>query len=266
VIKDAELGLAWGGLLHAVRTGETPFEHVFGEGVFAHFARDPAARAHLNPGTSWEVAEAIAAACDFSAVRTVVDVGGGDGIVLAAILRRYPHLRGAVLDQPHLMGRARRVAERYGVAERCELVAGDFFEAVPPGDAYLLKTVLHDWDDARAARILGRCRQAMRGPGRVLAVESLLPERAVPEGPGFRGDVMMLVETGGRERTGAELRALFGAAGMVLTGIRPLAAAGYAGRSLIEGVPATPPGDRGGGGRRRALAGRVLLPRGRSAD
>jgi hypothetical protein len=79
VIKDAELGLAWGGLLHAVRTGGTPFEHVFGEGIFAHFARDPATRPHLNPGTSWAVAQAIAAAYDFSAVRTVVDDGGGTG-------------------------------------------------------------------------------------------------------------------------------------------------------------------------------------------
>jgi hypothetical protein len=138
------------------------------------------------------------------------------------------------------MDRARQVAERYGVAERCELVAGDFFQAVPPGDAFVLKTVLHDWDDARATRILRRCRQAMRGQGRVLVVESLLPERAVLEGPGFRGDVMMLVETGGRERTGAEFGALFAAAGMVLTEIRPLPAGGYAGRSLIEGVPAAP--------------------------
>jgi hypothetical protein len=106
------------------------------------------------------------------------------------------------------------------------------------GDVYLLKTVLHDWDDARAGRILQRCRQAMSASGRVLVVETLLPERAVAGAPGFRSDLMMLVETGGRERTAADFRALFAGAGLTLTAIRPLAAGRYAGRSLIEGVAA----------------------------
>ncbi|MBI3972539.1 MAG: hypothetical protein HY332_14765 [Chloroflexi bacterium] len=241
VIKRVELGMAWGGLLHAVRTGETPFEHVFGEGPFPHFARDPAVAAlgaRLNPGTSWEVAQAIAAAYDFAPFATVVDVGGGNGIVLAAILQRYPHLSGAVLDQPHLMEDARQVVAHYGVDARCQFVAGDFFEAVPPGDVYVLKTILHDWDDARAGRILERCRQAMRPRGRVVVVESLLPERAIQGASGFLGDVMMLVETGGRERTEREYRTLFAAAGLALTEIRPLQAGQYAGRSLIEAVPA----------------------------
>jgi hypothetical protein len=240
VIKSVELGMAWGGLLNAVVTGEPPFEHVFGEGPFPHFARDPAVAAlgaRLNPGTSWEVAQAIAAAYDFGSFEAVIDVGGGDGIVLAAILQRYPHLRGAVLDQPHVMEDARQVAARYGVDGRTRLVAGDFFEAVPPGDVYVLKTILHDWDDARAARILQRCREAMSPRGRVLVVEGLLPERAVQGENRFLGDVMMLVETGGRERTEREYRALFAAAGLALSEIRPLHAGHYAGRSLIEGVP-----------------------------
>jgi hypothetical protein len=233
VIKERELELAWGGLLHTVRTGGPAFEHVFGEPPFAHFARDPATHPHLNPGTTWEVAQAIAAAYDFGASQTVADVGGGDGIVLAAILRRNRHLRGTVLDYPHQMEPARRVAARYGVADRFRFAAGDFFQGVPEADVYVLKTILHDWDDPQATRILQRCREAMSERGRVLVVETLLPERAV--GASHRFDLVMMVETGGRERTGAEYGALFEAAGLRLSGIRPLYAGRYAGRSLIEG-------------------------------
>jgi hypothetical protein len=238
-IKSVELEMAWGGLLHGVMTGESPFEHVFGEGTFARFARDPyvaALGAQANPGTSWEAAQAIAAAYDFGRFETMVDVGGGNGIVLAAILQRYPRLRGAVLDQPHMMGDARQVVAHFGVDARCDLVPGSFFEAVPAGDVYVLKTILHDWDDARAVRILQRCRQAMSPHGRVLVIELLLPERAI-QGGGFLNDLMMLVETGGRERTEREYRALFAAAGFALAEIRPLDAGEYAGRCLIEGVP-----------------------------
>jgi hypothetical protein len=237
VIKDHELEQAWwGGLLHAVRTGEPAFAHVFGEGAFAHFARDPAVHPHLNPGTPWEVARAVAAAYDFAPFETAVDVGGGDGIVLAAILQRYPFLRGVVLDQPHVVERARPVMEQAGVAGRCRLVAGDFFGGVPAGDVYVLKKILHDWDDAPAARILRRCRQAMSARGRILAVESPLPERAA--GDSHRFDLVMLVEMGGRERTVGEYRALFAAAGLTLTAVRPLEAGRDTGRSLIEAAPA----------------------------
>src|SRR5688500_9548240 len=184
-IKGVELGMAWGGLLNAVLTGEPACEHVFGDGPFPHFARDPAAAAlgaRLYPGTSSAVAQAIAEAYDFSRSETVVDVGGGDGTVLAAILDRYPHLRGIVLDQPHLMEDAWRAAARHGVDRRTRVVGGDFFESVPAGDVYVLKTILHDWDDTRAACILERCRDGMSTRGRVLIVEPLLPERGVVGG------------------------------------------------------------------------------------
>jgi len=242
VIKSVELEMAWGGLLNAVMTGEPPFEHVFGERPFAHFARDPlvaALGARLNPGTSWEVAQAIAATYDFSRFESVVDVGGGDGTVLAAILDRNPHLHGTVLDQPHLMFDAQRVASHYGVEDRVRLLGGDFFEAVPAADAYVLKTILHDWDDDRASQILRRCRLGMRTGGRILVVEVMLPERAVAgDGGGFLGDMMMLVETGGRERTEREFRELFAAAGLAVIDVRALQAGHYTGRYLIEGVAA----------------------------
>jgi SAM-dependent methyltransferase len=238
IIKSAELDYAWSGLLHTVMTGEPAFRHVFGEGPFPHFAGEPAVAAlgaQLNPGTSWDVAQAIAAAYDFGRFEKVVDVGGGNGIVLAAILQRYPQLTGAVLDQPHLMEDVRQVAAQYGVAGRLEPVPGDFFQSVPKGDVYVLKTILHDWDDDDARRILERCREAMRPGGRALAVESVLPERAV-EGVGHF-DIVMLVETGGRERTESQFRQLYADAGLTLTEIRPLQAGRYVGRSLIEGAP-----------------------------
>jgi hypothetical protein len=126
------------------------------------------------------------------------------------------------------------VAARYGVTERFRFVAGDFFQGVPEADLYVLKTVLHDWDDAQAARILRRCREAMGERGRVLVVEGLLPERAA--GESHRGDVMMLVEMGGRERTEAGYRALLATAGLRSTTTRPLQGSS----SLIEAVPAAP--------------------------
>jgi hypothetical protein len=241
VIKRAELEMAWDGLYHAVLTGTPPFEHVFGGPPFPHFASQPAVAAlgaALNPGTTWGTAAAIAAAYDFSPFEVVVDVAGGDGTVLAAVLQRHPHLRGVLLDQPHLLADARRVLAGAGLVARCELIGGDMFAAVPPGDVFLLKTVLHDWADDRAGRILTRCREAMRRPatGRVLAIEALLPERVADRPSTVRGDLMMLVETGGRERDAAAFGALFAAAGLRLTAVRPLAAGSYAGRSLIEGA------------------------------
>lgn len=239
VIKSVELGMAWGGLLDAALTGEPPFRHVFGEEPFPHFAQDPAVAAlgaRCNPGTSWDVAQAIAASYHFSPFQTVVDVGGGDGTVLAAILQRHPYLNGVVLDQPHLEEDAWRVATHRGVHARTRVNGGDFFEAIPSGDLFLLKTILHDWDDARATRILSNCRRAMPPHGRILVVELLLPERPA-EGVSFTGDIMMLVETGGRERTEPEFSSLFAAAGLQLTRVHPLPPGVYPGRVLLEAAP-----------------------------
>jgi hypothetical protein len=161
-------------------------------------------------------------------------VGGGHGALLAAILRAHPALRGVLFDLPHVAEGARAELEAAGVAGRCEVVAGSFFESVPGGaDAYLLKSVLHDWDDERCGAILGGARRAMAEGGRLLVVERVMPERmtaCAAHRAVAASDLNMLVATEGRERTEAEYRALLAAAGFARIHCSPLAA-GY---TLLE--------------------------------
>src|SRR5438552_3381035 len=182
-------------------------------------------------------ATAVAATCDFAPVRAVVDVGGGDGALLTGILGQSPALRGTVFDLPRVADGARRRIAAAGLGDRCEFVAGDFFQAVPAGgDAYILKHVIHDWDDRRARGILENCRRAMGSHGKLLIVEGVYPPRIDQSAPG-RGaaanDVNMMVCTGGRQRSEAEFRQLFEDAGFTLTRIVPTPAMS----SIIEGVP-----------------------------
>ena len=178
-------------------------------------------------------AAAVLAAYDFGRFATVVDVGGGHGTLLAAILGRYPHLGGVLFDQPQVVAGAAPVLERAGVAGRCRVAGGSFFAAVPAGgDAYLLKSILHDWDDDEAAAILRACRAAIGAGGTLLVIER---EVGPPnEGPdGKFSDLNMLVELGGRERTREEYGALLAAGGFRLVGVTPTAI----GWGIIEGSP-----------------------------
>ena len=182
------------------------------------------------------VAPGFVEAHDFGRYRTVADLGGGDGTLIGAILRANPGLRGVLFDLPP--GLAAAPATLADVAGRTEIVPGDFFESVPEGaDAYVLKSVIHDWDDERAAAILRNCRAAMRDDARLLVLEQVMPEIVTEEAQGVvRNDLNMLVSTGGRERTEAEFRALLDGAGFetaALTG--PLPPAGY---HVIEARPA----------------------------
>jgi hypothetical protein len=168
---------------------------------------------------------AVAAVYDFSALRTVVDVGGGNAALLIGILRATPRLEGIVFDQPRVVDRAKKEIEAAGLGDRCRAVGGDFFREVPGGaDAYLLKHVLHDWDDDSARTILERCHSAMSTESKLLVIEGLYPER-IDQSPESRGaaanDVNMLVNTGGRQRSEAEFRSLYSAAGFALTRIVP---------------------------------------------
>jgi hypothetical protein len=239
-VTGPESWRAWGELLEAVRTGETAFELVYGMGLFDYGREHPELGRIFNQAmTSFNVAvaEEIVDAYDFSRFGRIVDVGGGQGLLLAAILRRHPSARGMLFDLPQVVEQAKEVLEGAGVADRCDLVGGDFFQEVPSGgDAYVLKVVIHDWDDERARRILSNCRKAMGSEGRLLVVERVIPERLEPTFVDQRGTLMdlnMLVLAGGRERTEGEFKELFESAGFELREVFPTPS----GLNVIEGVP-----------------------------
>ncbi|MFI6479313.1 methyltransferase [Nonomuraea sp. NPDC050663] len=208
-------GTAWRGLPHTLRTGELAFDHVFGRPVFAHLANDPDRASVFNTGMAAGAAffREVPVAHDFSGARTVVDLAGGTGALLAAVLRDHPGARGILFDLPEVVATAPAHLERMEVLDRCELVAGDLFESVPRGgDVYLLSRILHDWDDERCARLLSTCAAAMDKGAQLLIVE-----RVVSAGTylPLAYDLHMMVMTGGRERTEEEYRVLLDGAGLV---------------------------------------------------
>jgi SAM-dependent methyltransferase len=230
---------AWGDLPYSLGTGDPAFPHVFGMDAFSYMAQHPDEAVNFDKAMAdftRHIAAAVAAAYDFSAFCTVVDVGGGNGALLAGILKAYPNLRGVLFDLPAVAERAKEEIRKSGLADRCEVRGGDFFQEVPAGaDAYLLKHVIHDWNDERATAILRSCRRAMRPEARLLLIEGVYPPR-IDQSDESRSaaanDVNMLVCTGGRQRSEAEFRALYAAAGFKLTRIVPTQAR----VGVIEGV------------------------------
>lgn len=221
----------WGELGHSVRTGRSARLRLQGVDDFSFLERDPAAALqfhHAMVELSRPVAVAAARTLDWSGTRTLVDVGGGAGALAATILAHHRHLEGIVLDLPHALDAARAQFRAAGVEGRCEARAGDFFAAVPNGaDTYLLKSVLHDWDDTRALAILERCAEAMAPGARVVVLERIVPERlssSPVDRDIARSDLNMLVGCGGRERTQRQFRALLGAAGLRVASVTPLTA------------------------------------------
>ena len=219
---------AWGRLADSVRTGETAPQLIAGLGTFEWVAQDPEGADIFNRSMqelTVRVSRAIAQAYDFAALRTVVDVGGGHGALLPAILRANPQLAGVVYDLPQCAAGAAAFLRDQGVADRCRFEPGDFFERVPPGaDAYLVKSVVHDWDDAKSRAILARCREAMRADSVLLLIEILAPEKltgAPFEGMIVGSDLNMMVMTGGKERTQAQYRALLESAGLSVVRVVP---------------------------------------------
>jgi hypothetical protein len=225
--------LGWADLLHSVRTGENAFRHRYGCSVFAWYAQNPR-RSSIFDGAMGDFSrpetEAILAAYDFSGIGHLVDVGGGQGSLLMAVLRAHPHLRGRVFDQPHVVDPVVVPADLTG---RLDFSGGDFFATAPAGaDAYLLKHILHDWDDGACRRILRHIRAAMAPGARVLILEQVIPPGNGPF-PGKLLDLNMLVMTeGGRERTPAEYALLLEGAGLRLERIVPTASA----VSVVEAV------------------------------
>jgi len=236
------LGERWiwrslGDMLHSARTGEPAFAQVFGADVFDYYATNPQAAATSAEGLAVRSAHenaAILSAYDFSAVRHAIDVGGGQGTLLRALLQRHPWLRGTLFEREQIAAMARQSLARSALAPRCDVIAGDFFrEIAVAGDLYLLKKVVHDWDDARAVTILRNCRAAMTPRSRLLLLEPVIRQPNVPDFAKLL-DLLMLVVSGGRERSEAEHARLLARAGLRPTRLIPTAST----ISIIEAAPA----------------------------
>jgi len=237
IMMGAEFCQAWGALSHSVRTGEPGFNHRYGLPFFDYMTRYPERHGIYDSamtGIHGPETEPMLDAYDFSTFRTVADVGGGNGLTLTAILKRHSALRGILFDLPAVVERARADIEASGVSERCRIEGGDFFAAVPPGaDAYVLRHIIHDWQDREAAAILRNCRRAVKPGGRVLVVETVIPPGNEPSFGKWLDLMMLLVN--GRERTEEDYRRVYSEAGLELSRIVPTSA----GVSVIEGVPAS---------------------------
>jgi O-methyltransferase domain/Dimerisation domain len=235
-IGQQYLWTSWGHLLHGVRTAEPVFPELYGTTAWEYRAAHPEEDAVFNAAMtalSAPVAEAVVRSYDFSGINVLVDVGGGEGGLLAAILVANPTLRGVLFDLPHV-STAGTLIERADVADRCEVVSGSFFEAVPGGaDAYLLKSIIHDWDDGAAIEILRSCRAAMAEGGRLLVVEPVISSGNESD-PAKFSDLNMLVMLGGRERTANDFAKLYTEAGFRLTDIIRTGSPPF---NIIEGVP-----------------------------
>jgi len=213
---------AWGGLLHTVKTGEAAFDHAMGADFATYMEADPEFGQAFNAfmsGVTAGVVPAVISAYDFTGIQTLVDVGGGTGTLLRAILRSYPAASGLVFDLPHAEAQTEQAIAFDNLAGRCRFVGGDFYERVPSGaDAYLLKSVLHDWDDDSCVAILKSVRTAMRPDSRLLIVErplSMAPDVVM-------SDLTMLAMTpGGRERTADEYAALCARASLRIERVVP---------------------------------------------
>lgn len=225
-----------GRLLESVQTGETAFDRVFGQPLFEYLTANAQAAATFNEmmaSSTEAAARAVSAVYDFSWANVLVDVGGGTGAFLATILGANPRARGILFDRQDVATAAGDLLASSGVADRCQVAAGNFFDAVPSGgDAYILSWIIHDWDDDRSITILRNCRRAIARDGRVLVMELVIP-------PGNEAslsklyDISMLVLTGGRERREDEYRELLAAADLRLTRVIPTGVS----RSIIEAVP-----------------------------
>ena len=230
----------WGSLLQSVKTGQSARSLVAGVDGFDDVEQDEQAATVFNRAMlelTRLVAREVTHAYDFDEMRRIVDVGGGYGALLAAILEAYPDAHGVLYDLPHAIEGARAHLASAGLASRCELVAGSFFESVPAGaDAYLLKSIVHDWDDEQSVTILRSCRRAIPPGGKLLLVERMMPERFEPSSRHrlfARLELSRFVGHGGRERTEAEFRTLLDLGGFILTRLVPTALE----FNILEGVP-----------------------------
>ncbi|MCA1842741.1 MAG: acetylserotonin O-methyltransferase [Actinobacteria bacterium] len=216
--------LPWGRLYESVRTGQPMAREALGMDLFEWYSKNPEEADHFSAAMGNLAALAaseLVRVCDFSSVRTVADIGGAHGVLLTAVLQANPAARGILFDLPHVIATAGAAIASGELSDRCELMSGDFFEAVPEGaDLHLLKQVVHDWDDERATRLLQNCHRALTPAGKVVLVEMVIPSDNRPS-PAQAMDLNMLVLLGGQERTEEHFERLLGAAGFRLERIIP---------------------------------------------
>jgi hypothetical protein len=217
---------AWEEFQYSVETGKTAMEKAFGVPLFDYLAQNPDLAAQFSEamvGIHGGEPPAVAEAYDFSALGTIVDVGGATGNMLAHILSRYPQPKGVLFDRPHVVSEAPILLRGLGVEGRVSIQHGNFFESVPAGgDAYILSHIIHDWNEDQCVTILGNCRKAMKPGAKLLIVEFVLPEGDTPHF-GKLVDMVMLAIPGGQERTAGEYGTLLAAAGMKMTRVIPTA-------------------------------------------
>ena len=229
----------WDHFMETLRTGVTGQLLAHGGNLWDLIARDPDFGARFNAamaGNTEDMAIFVGSAGDFSHASVVVDVGGGEGSLVTGVLRAHAGLRGIVYDLPAGLAQTAAYLASHGVADRCEIVEGSFFESVPEGDVYLLKDILHDWDDDRATAILRVCRREMKGGGRLMIVERVMPSHITSTPAHMNAtmtDLQMMVQLGGKERTLDEFGELFAAAHLVLDRFTPGGV-----YQLLETIPA----------------------------
>jgi SAM-dependent methyltransferase len=228
--------LAWMRLMSVLQTGEPSFADATGVDLWAYFRKHPEIGERFNQAMTSLAAGSnrmVLQGYDFTPFRTIVDVGGGQGLLLAAILKAIPHLRGLLFDLPAVAEGAKVHLQIEGVADRSHFLAGDAFESIPSGyDAYIMKNVLHDWNDDKAAVLLERCRRAIPDHGKLIIVDAVMVPGNDPH-PAKWFDLHMMVALGGRERTEDEFRRLLRDAGFTLMMVKSLPAP----IGIVEAVP-----------------------------
>jgi O-methyltransferase. len=215
---------AWSQLLHSIQTGESAFEHIFGMDLWAYTTQHPEAQHvfhHAMSGLSAQEVNALLSAYDFSTFHSIVDVAGGHGQLLTTLLHCYPLLHGVLFELPEVVREAQRHIEEAGLTSRCDMVAGNMFNSIPAGyDGYILKSIIHNWDDNRVIQLLQTCRIAMPDHAKLLLITRVLAPRNLPDNGKFM-DLNMLVTLGGCERTKDELTTILADAHLHLTRIVP---------------------------------------------
>lgn len=223
MICDREHWQPHGNLMHSVKTGETAFDHTFGMPVFPYFAENPGSAEKFDDAmTSFSnvVGKAVAETYDFTAAQTIADIGGGHGLILSTVLQANPEVKGILFDQPYVVEGADQVLKNTGVEDRVERIGGDFFKEIPvKADVYLMKFIIHDWNDEQSVTILKNLAQSAEPGARLLLIETVVEEDDHLPSVSKLMDLNMLAMTGGKERTPSEYAELFEQTGFKLTNV-----------------------------------------------